>query len=71
MVFEKNINANNEGYMNLEKPVIGVVVIVVVVSTCCCCLCCFLLTRHNNIDFHLVVNSVFFGISLNSCLGSS
>ena len=51
-----NINANNDGYMYLEKPIIGVVVIVV--GTCCCYLCYCLLTRHNYIDFHLVVNSV-------------
>jgi len=31
MALEENINANNDGYMYLEKPVIGVVV---VVGTC-------------------------------------
>jgi len=37
----KNINANNDGHMYLEKPV--VVVVVIVVGACCCCLCCYLL----------------------------
>jgi len=58
MVLGKNMNANNDGYMYLEKPVIGVVVILV--GTRCCCLCCCLLTSHNYVDFQLIVNGVFF-----------
>jgi len=59
MVLKQNLNANNDGYIYLEKPVMAVVVIVV--STCCYCICCCLLTRHNPIDFHLFVNSVVIG----------
>jgi len=58
MVLKKDTNANNDGHMYLKKSIIGVVVIGV--GTCCCSLRCCLLTRHNHIDFYVVVHSVHF-----------
>ena len=51
----RDITANNDGQLYLEKPVSGAVVFVV--GTSCCCFCCCVLTRHKHTGFHLVVTS--------------